>query len=108
MNSKGVIYLITSSSHLGCVKIGYVTDIERRMKQQYQVIGQDSFDYQLFATYETDATDKELHDLINVLDNTRQEKGKNLEWFKMTAEEAYRILECIAKLSGTEDRLKRM
>ena len=107
MNSKGVIYLRKSLSHPDCVQIGYTMDIERRMKQ-CQLMRQDSIDYQPFATYETDAIDKDLYDLINVLDNTRQGKGKNLELFRMTAEEAYRILECIAKLSGTEDRLKRM
>ena len=66
--------------------------------------------------YEVDSelTDKELHKLIDALNpdlrtiETFDGKERVKEFYAMSAEEAYALLECIAKISGTTGSLKRM
>ncbi len=59
-------------------------------------------------------TDKELHKLIDTLNpdlrtiETFDGKERVKEFYAMSANDAYGLLECIAKISGTQDRLKRM
>ena len=99
MESKGVIYLVYNPKNPGFVKISYGTDIEHRISLIKRT------DIKIFAVYESNSTDRELHDLIMLLNADCRENG---EWFKLKPEEAYHILECIAKLSGTEDKLKKL
>ena len=113
--AKGVIYILTNPSFPDYVKIGYATDIEKRLKQlnRSETI---PFAFRVYATYEVDKglTDKELHKLIDSLNpelrtiETFDGKERVKEFYAMTAEDAYGLLECIAKISGTGDRLKRM
>ena len=59
-------------------------------------------------------TDLELHRLIDKLNpdlraiETFDGKERVKEFYAMSPEDAYSLLECIAKISGTEDRLQRM
>lgn len=113
--SKGVIYILTNPSFPDYVKIGYANNIEKRLKQlnRSETI---PFAFRVYAIYEVEQrlTDKELHKLIDTLnpdlrtienfDGTERVK----EFYAMSAEEAYSLLECIAKISGTTDRLNRM
>ena len=113
--AKGVIYILTNPSFPDYVKIGFATDIEKRLKQlnRSETI---PFAFRVYAVYEVDKalTDKELHKLIDNLNPDLRTienfdgKERVKEFYAMSAEDAYGLLECIAKISGTIDRLKRM
>lgn len=113
--TKGVVYILTNPSFPDYVKIGYAADIEKRLRQlnRSETI---PFAFRVYAVYEVEKslTDKELHKLIDVLNpdlrsiETFDGKSRVKEFYAMSAEDAYGLLECIAKISGTEDRLKRM
>ncbi len=74
------------------------------------------FAFRAYAIYEVESnlTDLVLHDLIDKLNPDLRSienfdgKERKREFYAMTPEEAYKLLECIAKISGTEDRLKKM
>ena len=111
----GVIYILTNPSFPDYIKIGYASDIEKRLKQlnRSETI---PFAFRVYAIYEVESTltDKELHKLIDTLNpdlrtiETFDGKERVKEFYAMSAEDAYGLLECIAKISGTQDRLKRM
>lgn len=111
----GVIYILTNPSFKEYVKIGYANDIEKRLKQlnRSETI---PFAFRVYAVYETDSklTDKELHKLIDLLNpdlrtiETFDGKERVKEFYAMSPEDAYTLLESIAKITGTEERLKRM
>ena len=112
---KGVIYILTNPSFPDYIKIGYAHDIERRLKQlnRSETI---PFAFRVYAVYDVDSelTDKELHKLIDNLNpdlrtiETFDGKERIKEFYAMSSEDAYSLLECIAKISGTQDRLRRM
>lgn len=111
----GVIYILTNPSFPDYVKIGYATDIEKRLAQlnRSECI---PFAFRVYATYEvsTPLQDKELHALIDRLNpelraiDTFDGKTRTKEFYAMSAEDAYALLESIAKLSGTVNKLKRL
>jgi len=111
---KGVIYILTNPSFPEYVKIGYANDLDLRLKQlnKSETI---PFAFRAYATYDVDhrLTDKELHRLIDMLNpdlrsvETFNGKTRTKEFFAMSAEDAYAILEAIAKISGTTERLTR-
>lgn len=112
---SGVIYILTNPSFPDYVKIGYAQDIEVRLKQlnRSETI---PFAFRVYAVYrvESKLTDKELHKLIDSLNPDLRTienfdgKERVKEFYAMSAEDAYGLLECIAKISGTMDRLKRL
>ena len=112
--TKGVIYILTNPSFREYVKIGYAHNIEQRLKQlnRSETI---PFAFRVYAIYEVESklTDKELHKLIDTLNpdlrtvETFDGKERVKEFYAMSAEAAYSLLECIAKISGTLHRLKR-
>lgn len=112
---KGVIYILTNPSFPAYVKIGYAKDIEQRLAQlnRSETI---PFAFRVYATYDvvTPLSDLVLHDLIDGLNpdlraiETFDGKKRTKEFYEMTPEQAYGILSSIAKLSGTESRLRRM
>ena len=112
---NGVIYILTNPSFPDYIKIGYATDIEKRLKQlnRSETI---PFAFRVYAVYEVDSalTDKELHKLIDSLNPDLRTienfdgKERVKEFFAMSPEDGYALLESIAKISGTSDRLKRM
>lgn len=112
---KGVIYILTNPSFPDYVKIGYAHDLEKRLKQlnRSETI---PFAFRAYAVYEVDSElkDKELHKLIDSLNPTLRTietfdgKKREKEFYAMSKEDAYSLLECIAKISGTKDSLKRM
>ncbi len=104
--SKGYIYIMTNPCLKDMVKIGYATNVEERRKQLSTTAL--PYEYEIYATYETSGKleDKKLHKLIDNL-NPDLRVSKNREFFVMSAEEAYDLLEAIATISGSQDKLKR-
>lgn len=113
--ARGVIYILTNPSFPEYVKIGYAQNLEKRIKQlnRSETI---PFAFRAYAIYEVDSplTDKILHDLIDQLNpdlrsvETFEGKERKREFYAMSPEEAYTLLECIAKISGTEKCLKKV
>ena len=113
-NKKGVIYILTNPSFPEYVKIGYADDIEKRLLRlnRSECV---PFAFRIFATYDVEnrLSDKEVHKLIDQLNpNLRSIENLNgkkrvREFYAMSAEDAYSILEAIAKINGHSDRLKR-
>jgi hypothetical protein len=114
-SKKGVIYILTNPSFPDFKKIGYASDLEKRLSQlnRSETI---PFAFRAYAIYEVSSTltDKQLHKLIDTLNpdlrtiETFDGKKREKEFYAMTPEDAYSLLECIAKISGTEGCLKRM
>ena len=105
--AEGYIYIMTNPCLHDMVKIGYASDVEARRKQLSTTAL--PFEYGIYATYETSGQleDKKLHELIDTL-NPKLRLAKNREFFAMSAEKAYRLLEAIAIISGGADKLKRV
>lgn len=104
--TKGYIYIMTNPALKDMVKIGYATDVESRRKQLSTTAL--PYEYEIYATYETSGNleDKKLHKLIDNL-NPDLRISKNREFFVLTPEDAYELLESISIISGTEDKLKK-
>lgn len=112
---KNVIYILTNPSFPEYVKIGYASDLDRRVRELNSSAAV-PFAFRVYAVYETpnQLTDKELHKLIDKLNpdlraiDTIGKKTRTKEFFAMKPEEAYLLLESIAKISGTEKHLFRI
>lgn len=97
---------MTNPALQNMVKIGYATDVEAR-RQQLSTTAL-PYEYEVYATYETSGNleDKKLHKLIDNL-NPDLRVSKNREFFVMTPEDAYELLEAIALISDSKDKLKK-
>ena len=114
MNRKtGVIYIMTNLSFPNYVKIGYADNIEKRLQQlnRSECI---PFAFRAYATYEVDSrlSDVKIHAIIDKLNpNLRAIENFNgrkraREFYAMSPEDAYSILEAIAEIHGCVDKLK--
>ena len=111
----GVIYILTNPSFPQYVKIGYASDLNRRLSELNRSEAL-PYAFRAYATYETGKrlTDKALHELLDTLNpdlrtiETFNGQRRSREFFEMSAEDAYSILEAIARISGTESRLHRV
>ena len=105
--AKGYIYIMINPCLQNMVKIGYATDVEERRKQLSTTAL--PYEYEIYAVYETPGKleDKKLHKLIDNL-NPDLRVSKNREFFVMAPEDAYELLEAIAMISGSQDKLKRI
>ena len=111
--AQGVIYILTNPSFPEYVKIGYAAKLEERLRQlnRSEAI---PYAFRAYATYEVESnlTDVVFHDLIDRLNpdlrsiETFAGRERKREFYAMSPEDAYSLLECIAKISGTEARLK--
>ncbi len=109
---KGCIYILTNPSFKDYVKIGYASDMVRRLHElnRSECI---PYAFRIYATYEVDEelSDKKVHSIIDQLNpNLRaidefDGKPRVREFYEMSAEEAYALLENIAAISGTKERL---
>lgn len=103
---RGYIYIMTNPCLHDMVKIGYATNVEIR-RQQLSTTAL-PYEYEVYATYETagNLEDKKLHRLIDNL-NPDLRVSRNREFFIMKPEDAYELLEAIAIISNTQDKLKK-
>lgn len=102
-NKKGYIYIMTNPALINMVKIGYATNVEERRKQLSTTAL--PYEYEVYATYETNGNleDKKLHQLIDDL-NADLRVSKNREFYVMTPEQAYQLIEAIAIISGSTNK----
>lgn len=114
MTNKGFIYILTNPSFPDYVKIGYAHDVEKRLQQlnRSECI---PFAFRVYALYEVEhvLADKQIHKLLDSLNpdlrsvDTFAGKERVREFYAISAEEAYSLLECIAVISGTQSRLRK-
>lgn len=112
--SKGFIYILTNPSFPQYVKIGYATDVQQRLDELNRSTAV-PFAFRVYATYEVDSalSDKKLHSILDKLNpelrSTEEVDGKRRirEFYDMTPEDAYSILEAIAEINDYRHRLKK-
>ena len=114
-DETGVIYILTNPSFPNYVKIGYAVNLEKRLIElnRSECI---PFAFRPYAVYETSGRlqDKEVHEILDSLNPSLRAidefngKPRIREFFAMSPEDAYKLLEDIARLSGTLDKLKRV
>lgn len=108
----GIIYILTNPSFPQYVKIGYADNVDSRLKQ-LNSSECTPFAFRIYATYEVEErlTDLKLHALIDQLNPNLRSidnvdgKKRVREFYAMSPEQAYSILETIAVLGGRKDRL---
>lgn len=110
---KGVVYILTNPSFPEYVKIGYADDVRERVNQLNRSECT-PFAFRVYATYEVNArlTDMKIHNIINKLNpNLRsidnvEGKKRVREFYAMSPEDAYEILEAIAEINSLQANLK--
>lgn len=111
----GYIYILTNPSFPQYVKIGYATDVRQRLAELNRSTAV-PFAFRVYATYEVDSalSDKKLHSILDKLNpelrSAEEVDGKRRirEFYAMSPEDAYSILEAIAEIHGCADKLKRI
>lgn len=114
MTDHGFIYILTNPSFPQYVKIGYATDVKQRLDELNRSTTV-PFAFRVYATYEVDSalSDKKLHSILDKLNpdlrSTEEIDGKKRirEFYAMTPEDAYSILEAITEINGYSHRLKK-
>lgn len=112
MENKGVIYILTNPSFPEYVKIGYADNIDKRLKQLNRSECT-PFAFRIYATYEVNSrlSDLKIHSIIDKLNphlrsiENNDGKRRVREFYAMTPEDAYSILEAIAEIHGCGDKL---
>lgn len=111
-NNAGYIYILTNKSFPNYVKIGYADDVNRRVDQ---LNSSDAvpFPFEIYAVYGVPSrlTDLKLHALIDKLNpslrarSNYKGKARVREYFELTPEDAYSILDAIAEITDTKQHL---
>lgn len=109
----GYIYILTNPSFPQYVKIGYADDVQSRLTQLNRSECT-PFAFRVYATYEVNArlTDMKIHNVIDKLNpnlrsiDTVNGKKRIREFYAMSKEDAYSLLEAIAEINGLESNLK--
>ena len=108
----GCIYILKNPSFPDYIKIGYADDVYSRLKTLNDKSAV-PFAFRLYAYYKVNhrLEDKTVHEIIDKLNPSLRAKDnidgkeRKREFFEMSAEDAYDILRCIAKINGLEDNL---
>jgi len=111
-NNIGAIYILKNPSFPDYIKIGYADDVYSRLKSLNDKSAV-PFAFRLYAYYKVNhrLEDKTVHEIIDKLNPSLRAKDnidgkeRKREFFEMSAEDAYDILRCIAKINGLEDNL---
>ena len=111
-NSVGAIYIMKNPSFPDYIKIGYADDVYSRLKTLNDK-STTPFAFRLYAYYKVNhrLEDKTVHDIIDKLNPSLRAKDnidgkeRKREFFEMSAEDAYDLLHCIAKINGLENNL---
>ena len=108
----GAIYILTNKAFSNLVKIGYADDLSKRVAQ---LNSSDALPYpfEVYAYYTVPSrlTDLKLHGLIDKLNPSLRTRSvvngrtRVREFFELSPEDAYSILEAIAEISDTRDHL---
>ena len=117
MEVKGYIYILTNPSFPNLVKIGYAKDVERSVKE----LNRSScipFSFRIYGYYKvnTELSDKALHNIIDKINpdlraiepQEGNKKERKREFYEMSPEDAFSILEGIAQIHGLESNLVRV
>lgn len=112
--NAGYIYILTNPSFPDYIKIGYADNVEQRLQQLNQSECT-PFAFRVYATYAVDArlSDKKIHSIIDKLNPNLRSidnfngKQRIREFYAMSAEDAYDILEAIAEIHEYGDRLRK-
>lgn len=111
-NKVGYIYILTNPSFKEYVKIGYADDVQKRV----DILNSKEctpFAFRIYATYKVNGRLKDLnvHTLIDSLrpdlrsvDNV-DGKIRKREFYAMSPEDAYTLLETIAAINGLQNNL---
>lgn len=110
----GFIYIFTNPSFPQYVKIGYAKDVKQRLAELNRSTAV-PFAFRVYATYEVDSelSDKKLHSILDKLNPDLRSieeidgKSRTREFFAITPEDAYSILEAIAEINNYKSRLKK-
>lgn len=110
----GYIYIFTNPSFPQYVKIGYAKNVKQRLDDLNRSTAV-PFAFRVYATYEVDSelSDTKLHTILDKLNpelrSTEEINGKKRvrEFYAMTPEDAYAILDAIAEINGYKHRLKK-
>ena len=111
----GFIYILTNPSFPDYVKIGYADDVEQRLKQ-LNATECTPYAFHVYATYEVGdrLLDKEIHKVFDILSpacrarEVNQGKERVREFFAISAEDAFAVLESMAKIHGSIDKLQKL
>lgn len=111
---NGVIYILTNPAFPEYVKIGYADNLEHRLNSLNN--SSVPMHFRVYAVYDVKErlTDKKVHKLIDTLNpdlrviDKFDGKEHKREFYVMSAEDAFTLFECIAKISGTAHCLRRM
>ena len=111
---KGYIYILTNPSFPDYVKIGYADNVDNRL-QQLNNSECTPFAFRVYATYEVDSrlSDLKIHSIIDKLNSDLRSidnfngKKRVREFYAMSAEDAYSLLEAIAEIHNFTNRLKK-
>ena len=104
---------MTNPSFENYIEIGYATNIEKRLEElnRSECI---PFAFRVYATYEVETTlsDKKVHGIIDQLNphlrsiETFNGKKRVREFYAMSPEDAYALLQAMAEIHSCEDKLK--
>lgn len=124
-DGKAYVYIMTNQGIPDYVKIGYATDLERRRKELSKS-SSSPFSFKIYAYYEINEKDRSeldrdtketkedliIHKLIDTINPDLRAIDKDehtkREFFKISPETAYEILESMAAFAHTSDSLHRV
>ncbi len=100
------ICIMTNPAYEGYVKIGATDKEAEKRRIELSTPPGVMFPFETYAYYETPNSleDKTLHKIIDRI-NPELRVNKRREFYKMTASDAYELLEGIAEITGTKDSL---